>query len=684
PEDEGEEYIIGKNIIHNNFYNQNFIKKFLFENIERKEIDYLKRDKKKRRNNNKKFIVHLVPSKNSSFYNFLQKKKNDVLKKFGEDETYKYDIHISVTGYFGCDNINVFIQTLYHFMFQYLKLYYTFKKVIFRNLYYHISLPNKAEVESFILKKEKIKYQIKTEDKIQNVNTTIFKNQTNHYYDEDQKYPPGYSNQKHPPGYSNQKHPPGYSNQKHPPDYSNQKHPPDYSNQKHHIVDIRKKDITYTKNNESEECFQNNHVPCIKEKRKKNTHPTEHHVITTNDGYVIVPIHCEWLKRILENFFFIIKNNNIISYNTITNGMYTINNSTSKVHDSIKKKNLTFNKNKNILSNDPYKCKLLLLRRENCNANISSNTKSNMLTLKKKKKQHGSTTSVDTSNMDNTLDIISSSRKCDILINQYYEHDKYNNDKKDCIYDKKNCIDDKKDCIYDKKNCIYDKKDCIYDKKNCIDDELTITSFGNINLHSNNLVDPSVFNKTITSIEDDYMRNTLICNNKNSINIINNNNNNNNNNSNNSNNNSNINECLRDASHMENNLSCNKSDSSDKTNNSKKEKRKKKSNPNHNNKRTDTQRKDTLNNMKYKYNNFKVNVSDFRVKDCNHISLACNRNNKYIQKNIAHMYKDLKYYFLNCSWDLVMFECDENVFPQTNKQNKFLNEILRVKNFAVS
>ncbi|EWC76367.1 hypothetical protein C923_02964 [Plasmodium falciparum UGT5.1] len=146
----------------------------------------------------------------------------------------------------------------------------------------------------------------------------------------------------------------------------------------------------------------------------------------------------------------------------------------------------------------------------------------------------------------------------------------------------------------------------------------------------------------------------------------------------------------RGASHMEkNNLSSNKSDSSDKTNNSKKEKRKKKSNHNNhnnnnNNKRTDTQRKDTLNNMKYKYNNFKVNVSDFRVKDCNHISLACNRNNKYIQKNIANMYKDLKYYFLNCSWDLVMFECDENVFPQTNKQNKFLNEILRVKNFAVS
>ncbi|CZT98441.1 hypothetical protein CYL21_3761 [Plasmodium falciparum NF54] len=614
PDDEGEEYKIGKNIIHNNFYNQNFIKKFFFENIERKEIDYLKRDKKSS-NNNKKFIVHLVPSKNSSFYNFLQKKKNDVLKKYGQDETYKYDIHISVTGYFGCDNINVFIQTLYHFMFQYVKLYYTFKKVIFRNLYYHISLPNKAEVESFILKKEKIKYEIKTEDKIQNVNPNIFKKQTNYYYDEE-----------------------------------DQKHPPGYLNQKQHIIDIRKKDITYTKNNESEECVQNNHVPCIKETRKKNTQPTEHHVITTNDGYVIVPIHCEWLKRILENFFFIIKNNNIISYNTITNGMYTINNTISKVHDSIKKKNINFSNNKNILSYDPYKCKLLLLTRQNCNSNISSNTTSNMLTLKKKKKQHDSTTSVGTSNMDNTLDIISSSGKCDILINQYSEHVKknYNND-----------------------------------KKICINDELTITSFGNINSHSNNLVDPSVFNKTITSMEGDYMRNTLICNNKSSINIINNNNNNNNNNS-------SSNECLGGASHMEkNNLSSNKSDSSDKTNNSKKEKRKKKSNHNNhnnnnNNKRTDTQRKDTLNNMKYKYNNFKVNVSDFRVKDCNHISLACNRNNKYIQKNIANMYKDLKYYFLNCSWDLVMFECDENVFPQTNKQNKFLNEILRVKNFAVS
>ncbi|SPJ10598.1 conserved Plasmodium protein, unknown function, partial [Plasmodium sp. DRC-Itaito] len=177
---------------------------------------------------------------------------------------------------------------------------------------------------------------------------------------------------------------------------------------------------------------------------------------------------------------------------------------------------------------------------------------------------------------------------------------------------------------------------------------------------------PSLFNKTIMSPQDTYMRNSLICNNNNIIDIINNNSN----------------ECLRPTNSVYNNLSSNKSDSSDKTNNSKKEKKKKKSN--HNNKRADTHRKDPTNKISYKYNNFKVNVSDFRVKDCNHISLACNRNNKYIQKNIANMYKDLKSYFLNCSWDLVMFECDENVFPQVNNQNKILNEILRVKNFAVS
>ncbi|SOV77172.1 conserved Plasmodium protein, unknown function [Plasmodium sp. gorilla clade G3] len=643
PDDEGEEYIIGKNIIHNNFYNQNFIKKFLFENIERKEINHLKSDRKS--NNNKKFIIHLVPSKNSSFYNFLKKRKNDVLKKYGHDETYKYDIHISVTGYFCCDNINVFIQTLYHFMFQYLKLYYTFKKVIFRNLYFHISLPNKAQVKSFILKNDKIKYRIKKKDKIQNVNPTIYKNQLNHYEKEDENRPLG------------------------------------YLNQKLHIVDIRKKDVTYTKNNKYDQCVENTDSHCVQEKRKKDSQPIKLHVITTNDGYVIVPIHCEWLKRILDNFFFIIKNNNIISYNTITNGMYTINKNISKVHDVMKKKNLCFSNNKNMLSYDPYKSMLLLLKHKDCNSNnISSNITSNMLMLKKKHNQYNSSTSTITSHMNNTVDIISSSKKSDTLINLYYENDKYNNDKN---FDNNDKNFDNNDKNFDNNDKNFDNNDKQFysndkqfysndkqfysnDKKFNNNDELIITSFTNINSDCNTLVDPLLFNKTITSVQDTYMGNTLICNNNNSIDIINNNSN----------------QCLRGVNHVDNNLSSNKSDSSDKTNNSKKEKKKKKSN--HNNKRADTQRKDAINKMSYKYNNFKVNVSDFRVKDCNHISLACNRNNKYIQKNIANMYKDLNYYFLNCSWDLVMFECDENVFPQANNQNKILNEILRVKNFAVS
>ncbi|SOV14855.1 conserved Plasmodium protein, unknown function [Plasmodium gaboni] len=581
PEDEGEEYIVGKNIIHNNIYNQNFIKKFLFENIERNEINNLKRNKKS--NKNKKFIIHLVPSKNSSFYNFLKKKKNDVLKKYGQDETYKYDIHISVTGYFCCDNINVFIKTLYHFMFQYLKLYYTFKKVIFKNLYFHISLPNKADVESFILKKGKIKYQIKKEDTIKNVSRTIFKNQPNHYDEEEYI-------------------------------------PPEILNQKHHIVDIKKQDLTYTKNIESYQCVENVDSHYIKKKQKtnKNSEPIKQHVLTTNDGYVIVPIHCEWLKRILDNFFFIIKNNNVISYNTITNDMYTINKNISKLHDSMKKKYICFNNN--MLSYDPYKSRLLLLKHEDSNSNISSNIKSNM---------------------NNGLDVISSSNKSDSLIAQYYINNNNNSNNSNS------------------------------NKMFYNNDEMNSTYFVYTNCDSNTLIDNLSFNKTINSFQDNHMGNTLICNNNNNIDIMNYNNN-------------NSHHFFKHANHVDINLSSNKSDSSDKTNNSKKEKKKKKSNNNNNNKKTDSHRKDAMNKMSYTYNNFKVNVSDFRVKDCNHISLACNRNNKYIQKNIANMYKDIKYYFLNCSWDLVMFECDQNVFPHANKQNKFLNEIFRVKNFAVS
>ncbi|SOV14884.1 conserved Plasmodium protein, unknown function [Plasmodium sp. gorilla clade G2] len=591
PDDEGEEYIVGKNIIHNNFYNQNFIKKFLFENIESKEINNLKRNKKS--NNNKKFIIHLVPSKNSSFYNFLKKKKNDVLKKYGQDETYKYDIHISVTGYFCCDNINVFIKTLYHFMFQYLKLYYTFKKVIFKNLYFHISLPNKAEVESFILKKDKIKYQIKKENTIKNVNPTIFKNQLNHY-NEDEYIPP------------------------------------EILNQKYKIEDIKKKDLTYTKNIKSYQCVENVDSNYIKEKKtKKNSEPIKQHVLTTDDGYVIVPIHCEWLKRILDNFFFIIKNNNVISYNTITNDMYTINKNISKIHDSMKKKYICFNNN-NMLSYDPYKSRLLLLKHEDSNSNISSNI---------------------TSNMNNSLDVISSSNKSDTLMVQQYINNNNNN----------NNINS---------NNINNINNINSNKMFYNNHELNSTSFVNTNCDSNTHVDNLAFNKTINSFQDNNIGNTLICNNNNNIDILN------------YNNNNNSHHFFKHANHVDNNLNSNKSDSSDKTNNSKKERKKKKSN--HNNKKTDSHRKDAMNKMSYKYNNFKVNVSDFRVKDCNHISLACNRNNKYIQKNIANMYKDIKYYFLNCSWDLVMFEWDQNVFPQANKQNKFLNEIFRVKNFAVS
>ncbi|SBS81381.1 conserved Plasmodium protein, unknown function [Plasmodium ovale curtisi] len=279
---EDEKVVIGKNVIHNNFENVEFLENFRiflknneyihntneeytnvpnlmdmlhFENKEDTK-KYIQRNivNREKHRKKKKCIIHLVPSKNSNFYSFLKKKKEEVLKKYGTDETYKYDVHISLTGYFFCDNINTFIKTLYIYMFYYVKLYFIFKKLSVSNLFFYIS--HKGEHR----------------DEENNCGDT------NDEYNGD------------------------------------------------HLSRDEKEQLqekaAYTQNgvlNRLSEVSGREKVSILnREEEEERKNISEQYVVMTNDGYVIIPILCEWVKRILENFRFLIKNNNFVSNHEYT------------------------------------------------------------------------------------------------------------------------------------------------------------------------------------------------------------------------------------------------------------------------------------------------------------------------------------------------------------------------------
>ncbi|KAI4841496.1 uncharacterized protein MKS88_000034 [Plasmodium brasilianum] len=230
--DEDEKVITGKNVIYNNFENKDFLNNF------RSSLENIKN-----------------LNKSGEFSNCSTFK--EVLNKYGKDDTYKYDIHISLTGYFFCDNIKVFIKTLYIYMFYYVKLYYAFKNFSYTHLFFHLShkYVNGSCGNSALFIREK--------RSLVNFNNGKKKSrQIKHYL--------------------------SYSHQ---------------SQQKRNIAVVTKND--------------NKHISILNGKndeRKDNT-LYERNVITTNDGYVIIPILCEWIKRIFENFNFLIRSESFLSSN---------------------------------------------------------------------------------------------------------------------------------------------------------------------------------------------------------------------------------------------------------------------------------------------------------------------------------------------------------------------------------
>ncbi|VTZ67367.1 conserved Plasmodium protein, unknown function [Plasmodium chabaudi chabaudi] len=277
-----KEIIVGKNVIHNNFESTNFMNNFrtLLKNETnekdsneypnyyilnnelgiKESIDNFiftnnnKGDINKQEKAVKKYIIHLVPSKNSNFYNYIKKKKIEVLNLYGTDETYKYDTHISLTGFFYCDNINTFIKTLYIFFFYYAKLYYIYRKLLLINLFFHIHLKNNNDPNHtfYIINK--------------------YKNNTITYEDKTVK------------------------------------------NKKDQFAKLKNEKTTHTKCNTYLQNYEiTNSALLYKNSIISNNDKT--HILKTNDGYVIIPISCDWVKKLIENFQFLLKNNSFKSFN---------------------------------------------------------------------------------------------------------------------------------------------------------------------------------------------------------------------------------------------------------------------------------------------------------------------------------------------------------------------------------
>ncbi|CXI07142.1 conserved Plasmodium protein, unknown function [Plasmodium berghei] len=291
---QNKEIIVGKNIIHNNFESTNFMSNFreLLKNVKNENdsgdypnyyilnneagvkesidsfnfINNNKEDinKDKQTKADKKYIIHLVPSKNSNFYNFIKKKKKEVLNMYGADDTYKYDTHISLTGFFFCDNINTFIKTLYIYFFYYAKLYYIYRKLLLINLFFHIHLKKNNDTSHTIYTPNKY-------------NDNNYINNTIIYESENAK------------------------------------------KKKQKYCETKNEEIKHTKYCTYLQKYEiKNSVLLYKNSNMCNNDKKqicETHVLKTNDGYVIIPILCDWIKKLIENFQFLLKNNSFKSVN---------------------------------------------------------------------------------------------------------------------------------------------------------------------------------------------------------------------------------------------------------------------------------------------------------------------------------------------------------------------------------
>lgn len=197
----------------------------------------------------KKLIIHLVPSKESNFYNSMIEKKQKVSNECGIDETYKYDTHISVTGYFFCSDVNLFLATLYMYFYYYIK----FLNYNYVNLSLNIKLNNMFRKNNF--------YALYTKHKSKKPNQII--QQT--------------------------------------------------------LIHMKQKwkltNIGFVENKEIVSVPPNQNIK-KKEKRKEECNEQrDTYLLATEDGYVIIPVLCEWIQKIFENFYWVIKSNNFTYYN---------------------------------------------------------------------------------------------------------------------------------------------------------------------------------------------------------------------------------------------------------------------------------------------------------------------------------------------------------------------------------
>lgn len=265
-----------QNYIYSNFNNKEFITHFklIFNQFRRnsivssnKNVTVLDRDintedyrinKKKHVDSNstnkkgekgkKKLIIHLVPSKESNFYNSMIEKKEKVISECGTDDTHKYDTHISVTGYFFCSDVNLFLATLYMYFYYYIKfLNYSYVNLslnrklnnAFReNNFYTLYNRHRSKKPNQIIQQMLI--NVKKKWKLKNI-----------------------------------------------------------------LISEKKKEIMYSTDNQ----------PSVKKNEETEIDNERNtYLLATEDGYVIIPILCEWMQKFFENFYCVIKGNNFTYY----------------------------------------------------------------------------------------------------------------------------------------------------------------------------------------------------------------------------------------------------------------------------------------------------------------------------------------------------------------------------------
>ncbi|GAW79889.1 hypothetical protein, conserved [Plasmodium gonderi] len=634
--DEDEEVIIGKNIIHNNFENADFLKnfrypyenihhfyqsyecsypyvinrKFTIEEDELKNSLFLKNERinkyktaakveqkseslqrcqiDERRGKHrkvKKFIIHLVPSKNSEFYNFLKKKKEQVLRKYGKDETYKYDFHISLTGYFFCDNINAFIKSLYMYMFYYVKLYHVSKKLSDRNLFFYIPFKSGQEQHdscySQYIENGPSNYM---REKFLNKRCDMLLGKTwRKRWKEQLKEQLENQLEKQPMELK--------------PPYVKP------HNQRTYKIDANRQ-----------------------EGGKRNT--TEKNILTTNDGYVIIPILCEWLKRIFENFRFLIKNNNFTSckrHRHVHKHSFVMNGQNSKWNVSKDRDlNVYLCVMDSSLRGGNYPVGNLAGAEAGVEAEAEAGAETEAEAGAEAEAEAGADAVEGANHRDAMIGVGAHLVPCQRNFTSMEEEKHYEEP-----------IDRIHLCDKNVKNINGSKR-----KRYSVSSVSTCTSSKD---------DSGSFYENVEIIKNwsDTKKEKINCA-----------------------------EVKNIAKYEKKTLNYKKA----KIIQSKCSKTK----------MVIKEREDGKNKIKYRYNNAKVNLFEFRIKNCNHISLASNRKDQDIQKDIAYMYKDMKHYFSNCTWDLVLFESMDkeiqcNNTDMTHKdENPILNEIFRFSNFANS